>query len=71
MGLPVLKSGETFLILEKTNHYKKFFFAQGLSSKHNYRKKVDIFSMQVLYCLQGVDRNLRVTYIYNKIKLQN
>jgi len=52
MGSPVLKSGETFSILEKTNHYQKvIIFAQSIffrSSKQNYRKK-GFFSMQVPY----------------------
>jgi len=30
MGFHMLKLGETFSILEKTNHYKKVLIAQGL-----------------------------------------
>jgi len=54
MGFPVLKPGEKFPILEKNDHYKKVLFEQGLfilSSEHNYRKNVEIFYMQVPYCI--------------------
>jgi len=34
MGCPVLKPGEDFSILEKTNHYQKGLFARGLFLDH-------------------------------------
>jgi len=46
IGFPVLKPGETFSILEETNHYKKKLFASDFlgSSEHNECKKSTFFS---------------------------
>jgi len=44
----------------KTNHYKIVLFAQGLFI-HNYRKKADVFSMQVYSRSTLLDSDVRVT----------
>jgi len=70
MGFPLLKSGETLLILEKTNHYKRVVFAQGLFFRSSYHRSRLPRTLRGTFLMRERERRVCIAYDDEKKEAQ-